>query len=93
MLRSGGLIAALGPAVGRKAVHPDTKDVTLACTGFNDKNSNDRQTPCDQDFPRKFARDTDAGRLHDWFNREVPRLLRSLKLFDPEGLFIGDASY
>ena len=93
VLRSGGLIAALGPAVGRKAVHPDTKDVTLACTGFNDKNTNDRQTPCDQDFPRKFARDTDAGRLHDWFNREVPRLLRSLKLFDPEGLFIGDASY
>ena len=39
------------------------------------------------------ARDTDAGRLHDWFNREVPRLLRSLKLFDPEGLLIGDASY
>ena len=65
VLRSGGLIAALGPEAGRKAVHPDTRDVTLAC----------------------------AGRLHDWFNREVPRLLRSLKLFDPEGLFIGDASY
>lgn len=93
VLRSGGLIAALGPEVGRKAVHPDTRDVTLACAGFNDKNSNDRQTPCDQDFLRKFARDTDAGWLHDWFNREVPRLLRSLKLFDPEGLFIGDASY
>lgn len=23
----------------------------------------------------------------------MPRLLRSLKLFDPEGLFLGDASY
>src|SRR5712691_8376850 len=95
VLRSGGLIAALGPAVGRKAVHPDTQDVTLACAGFNDKNKNDRQTPCDQDFLRKFARDTHAGRLHDCrrppervrartydpsgFNREVPRLLRSLK--------------
>ncbi len=93
VLRSGGLIAALGPEVGRKAVHPDTQDVTLACAGFNDKNTNDRQTPCDQDFLRKFARDTNAGQLHDWFNREVPRLLRSLKLFDSEGLFIGDASY
>src|SRR3989442_7929364 len=93
VLRSGGLITALGPNVGRKAVHPDTADVTLACAGFNDKNTNERQTPCDQDFLRKFARDTQAGRLHDWFNREVPRLLRSLKLFDSEGLFIGDASY
>ena len=93
VLRSGGLITALGPQVGRKAVHPETKDVTLACEGFNDKNTNGRQTPCDQDFLRKFARDTEAGRLHAWFNREVPRCLRSLKLFDPEGLFVGDASY
>src|SRR6266851_62826 len=93
VLRSGGLITALGPNVGRKAVHPDTADVTLACAGFNDKNTNGRQTPCDQDFLRKFARDTNADRLHDWFNREVPRCLRSLKLFDGEGLFLGDASY
>jgi len=93
VIRSGGLIEALGPKVGRKAVHPDTQDVTLACTGFNDKNHFDRQTPCDQDFLRKFARDTDAERLHQWFNGCVPRCLRSLQLFDPEGLFIGDASY
>ena len=93
VLRSGGLIGALGPEVGRKVLHPDTKDVTLACEGFNDKNTNGRQTPCDQDFLRKFARDTETGKLHSWFNREVPRLLRSLKLFDAEGLFIGDASY
>ena len=45
VLRSGGLITALGPEVGRKAIHPDTKDVTLACNGFNDKNTNGRQTP------------------------------------------------
>jgi hypothetical protein len=31
--------------------------------------------------------------LHGWFNRQAPRCLRSLGLFDPEGLFIGDASY
>ena len=93
VLRSGGLITALGPNIGRKAVHPDTADVTLACEGFNDKNTNGRQTPCDQDFLRKFARATKPDRLHAWFNREVPRCLRSLKLFDSEGLFLGDASY
>ena len=93
VLRCGGLIAALGPKVGRKTVHPDTQDITLACEGFNDKNTHGRQTPCDQDFLRKFARDTQADRLHAWFNREVPRCLRALKLLDAEGLFIGDASY
>jgi hypothetical protein len=94
ILRSGGLIEALGPEMGgRKTPHPETGDVTLACPGFNDKNDYDRQTPCDQDFLRKFARDTPADQLHAWFNREVPRCLRSLGLFDPEGLFIGDASY
>jgi hypothetical protein len=93
VIRSGGLIEALGPAVGRKAVHPDTQDVTLACPGFNDKNRYDRQTPCDQDFLRKLARATDAERLEAWFNREVPRCLRALQLLDEEGLFIGDASY
>ena len=92
VLRSGGLITALGPKVGRKAEHPDTHAVTLACEGFHDKHEFDRQTPCDQDFLRKLARDTQPGRLHDWFNREVPRCLRSLKLFDAEGLFLGDAS-
>jgi len=94
LLRSGGLIDALGPERGgHKTRHPQTGEVTLACPGFNRKNDYDRQTPCDQDFLRKFARDTDVERLHAWFNREVPRSLRALKLFDSEGLFIGDASY
>ena len=94
ILRCGGLIEALGPELGgRKTRHPETSDVTLACPGFNDKNDYDRQTPCDQDFLRKFARDTQTDLLHGWFNRQVPRCLRSLGLFDAEGLFIGDASY
>jgi hypothetical protein len=59
ILRCGGLIEALGPELGgRRSLHPDTGDVTLACPGFNDKNDYDRQTPCDQDFLRKFARGT-----------------------------------
>ena len=94
LLRSGGLISALGPELGgRKTTHPETQDVTLSCPGFNRKNDYDRQTPCDQDFLRKFARDTEVDRLHAWFNREVPRCLRSLRLFDEQGLFIGDGSY
>lgn len=94
LLRSGGLIEALGPKLGGcKSRHPETGEVTLACPGFNRKNDYDRQTPCDQDFLRKFARDSDVERLHAWFNRELPRALRSLKLFDEEGLFLGDASY
>jgi hypothetical protein len=94
VLRSGGLIDALGPQLGgRKTTHPETHDVTLSCPGFNRKNDYDRQTPCDQDFLRKFARDTEVDRLHAWYNREVPRALRSLRLFEEEGLFIGDGSY
>jgi hypothetical protein len=94
LLRSGGLLEALGPTLGgRKTRHPETGDVTLSCPGFNNKNDYDRQTPCDQDFLRKLARDTPVDQLHAWFNREVPRCLRSLSLFDPEGLLIGDASY
>lgn len=93
VLRSGGLITALGPEVGRKAVSPLAGEVSLSCPGFNEKNRSDRQTPCHQDFLRKFARDTEAVRLHDWFNAQAPRALRSLKWFDEEGLFIGDASY
>ena len=94
LLRSGGLIEALGPELGgRKTIHPETHDVTLSCPGFNRKNDYDRQTPCDQDFLRKFARDTKVHRLHAWYNREVPRCLRSLRLFDEEGLFLGDGSY
>ncbi len=94
VLRSGGLIDALGPQLGgRKTTHPETHDVTLSCPGFNHKNDYDRQTPCDQDFLRKLARDTEVDRLHAWYNREVPRSLRSLRLLDEEGLFIGDGSY
>jgi len=35
-------------AMGHKAIHPETGDVSLRCEGFNEKNEYDRQTPCDQ---------------------------------------------
>lgn len=93
VIRSGGMINALGPKVGRKVVHPKTGNVTLYCPGFNSKNKYDRQTPCDQDWLRKMARATEAGKLMAWYNTQVPQLLKEQRLFDSEGIFIGDASY
>jgi hypothetical protein len=93
VVRSGGMLSVFGPRVARKAVHPHSGDGTLACEGFNNKNEYDRQTPCDQDFLRKFARDTDVEALHGWFNGAVQRILRQHHAFDPEGIFIGDGSY
>ncbi len=93
VIRTGGLLNALGPKVGRKVLHPETDQMTIHCPGFNQKNHYDRETPCDQDFLRKTARSTSAQALMGWYNSEVPRLLKAHALFDPEGIFIGDASY
>lgn len=93
VVRCGGMINAFGPAMGHKATHPQTGDVSLSCLGFNKKNKYDRQTPCDQDYLRKTARGTDAGRLTAWFNRDVVGIFKSHHAFDSEGLFIGDATY
>jgi hypothetical protein len=93
VVRCGGMLNAFGPEVAHKVRHPDTQDVTLHCNGFNAKNSYDRQTPCDQDFLRKLARTTPEEALLRWFNQDVVKILRKHKAFDPEGIFLGDASY
>lgn len=93
VVRTGGLINALGPSVGKKVVHPETGQVTLHCPGFNSKNKYGRQTPCDQDWLRKVARRTPAEKLLEWYNTQMPQLLKQQKLYDPEGIFVGDASY
>jgi len=93
VVRSGGMLNAFGPKAGRKVVHPDNGDVTIACEGFNKKNYYDRETPCDQDFLRKVSKDTDADALMGWFCTDVVRIFRSTRAFDKEGIFIGDASY
>ena len=93
VVRSGGMLNAFGPKAGRKVVHPDNGDVTIACEGFNKKNYYDRETPCDQDFLRKVSKDTDAETLMKWFCIDVVRISRSSRAFDKEGIFIGDASY
>lgn len=93
VVRSGGLVNALGPKAGQKVIHPDTGDVTLACEGYNAKNAYDRETPCDPDFLRKMAKDTDADLLMHWYNRDVVRRLRKSRALSKEGIYIGDASY
>ena len=93
VVRSGGMLQALGPKAGRKVVHPETKETTVVCEGFNRKNHYDRETPCDPDYLRKVAKDTDAGALLGWFNRDGVEVFRKRRVFDKEGLFIGDGSY
>src|SRR5260370_14629269 len=60
LVRSGSMIEAFGPAMGHKATHPETGDLSLRCAGFNDKNEYDRQTPCDQDSLSHLAGHTAA---------------------------------
>jgi hypothetical protein len=93
VVRCGGMLQAFGPKAGRKVVHPETGEMTVVSEGFNQKNHYDRETPCDPDYLRKVTKDTDAEALLGWFNREVARVLRKHRVFDKEGLFIGDASY
>jgi hypothetical protein len=93
IIRSGGLIEALGPEVARRQVDPATGNMTLHCQGFNSRNLYARTTPCDQDFLRKLARDTEPAKLQTWYNDHVARLYRQLGAYDGEGLFIGDGTY
>ena len=93
IVRAGGMVQAFGPAMGHKAVHPETGDITLSCEGFNEKNGYDQQTPCDQDYLRKTARRTDADLLQQWFNRDVTGIFKQHHAFDSEGIFIGDGTY
>ncbi len=93
VVRAGGMLQAFGPQAGRKVVHPGTGDTTIRCEGFNRKNHYDRQSPCDPDFLRKMAKDTDAQALMRWFGGDGVRVFRRHRAFDREGVFIGDASY
>jgi hypothetical protein len=93
LVRAGGMIEAFGPSMGRKTEHPVSGDITLHCEGFNDKNRYDRQSPCDADYLRKMGRDTDAELLQHWFNVDVVTILKQEGCLDPEGIFIGDATY
>ena len=93
VVRCGGMLQAFGPQAGRKVVHPATGETTILCEGFNQKNHYDRETPCDPDYLRKVAKDTDAQALMKWFGEDGVRAFQRRRLLDREGVFIGDASY
>jgi len=93
VVRCGGLLAALPPDLATKHLDPQTHRWVLACQGFNDKNSYDRTTPCDHDTLRKALKDVPAAQWLAWFNTAVQTTFRAYGFFDPNGIFIGDASY
>ena len=93
IIRAGGLIEALGPEVATRKVDSQTGDMSIQCRGFNTRNLGPRATPCDQDYLRKLAKDTDAKKLEQWYNHHVAQLYRQLDAYDEEGIFIGDGSY
>ena len=67
--------------------------ISRSNAGFNDRNLYPRQTPCDQDFLRKLARDTEPESLEEWYNRHVVTVYKELGAFDADGLFIADGTY
>lgn len=92
ILHCGGLLDALEPPrVQDKEVAPGHWQT--AVVGFNRKNHYTRRTPCDQDFLRKLARDTEPARLETWFGTAVVREYGRLGAFDSEGLFLADGTY
>lgn len=93
VVRSGGLLSLLPPEKAEQRVDPKSGDLHLQCAGFNRKNHYERETPCDADTLRKLARDTGAAALERWFAEALPRGMKKRRTFDPEGIFLGDASY
>ena len=93
VVRCGGLLSALPPEIASKHLDPQSQQILLECQGFNDQNHDDRMTPWDQDFLRKFVKDVPAAPWRDWFNGPVQRTFPTHGFFDPAGIFIGDGSY
>lgn len=93
IVRTGGLIDALGPEIASRKMDKEKRTLEIRCKGFNKKNHYPRKTPWDQDFLRKFARDTDPDELTQWYNKEINWCVQEIIGFDKERIFIGDASY
>lgn len=93
VVRCGGLLSALDPAIAAKHLDGAAGRVVLECVGFNAKNHYDRTTPCDQDTLRKFVKDVPAARWLAWFNGPVQAKFQAYGFFDPAGVFVGDGSY
>jgi hypothetical protein len=93
VVRCGGLLSALDPAIASEHLDRQQGQVARQCLGFNDKNQYDGPTPWDQDMLRKFVKDVQADRWLGWFNGPGQTTFQQYGFFDPEGVFVGDASY
>lgn len=93
ILHCGGLMHALGPDQVKIHQNRQTGDYQAVYEGFNEKNHYARITPCDKDFLRKFAKDTDAEALQQWFGTSVVQEYQNLGAFDDEGIFLVDGTY
>ena len=93
ILHCGGLRDALESGQVERKEDPETHQGYLHFKGYNHKNTYDRCTPCDQDFVRKLARDTEPDRLEAWYGSSVAAYFNDIGAYDPEGIFIIDGSY
>jgi hypothetical protein len=93
VVRCGGLLSALPPGLASKHLDPQTQRLLICCQGFNDKNTYDRTTPCDQDTLRKAFKGVAATRWQQWYNAEVQEVYQGYGFFDPTGIFVGDGTY
>ena len=93
VVRCGGLLSALPPDLASKHLDPATQRLLISCHGFNDKNSYDRTTPCDQDTLRKALKKVAAKDWQQWHNGPVQEVYQSYGFFDPAGIFVGDGTY
>ena len=84
---------AMEGQVGRRRADHKVSGFADQWQGFNQKNAYARQSPCDQDYLRKMARDTDPDGLQAWHNHAVARYYGSLDAYDAEGIFIADGTY
>ena len=93
ILHCGGLRDSLEAGQLERKQDPETGQGYLEFKGYNQKHHESRSTPCDQDFVRKLAGDTDPLRLEQWYGTEVAKYFGDLDLYDSEGIFIVDGSY
>jgi hypothetical protein len=92
VVRCGGLLGALPPEIAAKHLNVETKELSLECQGFNDKNSYDRAAPCDQDTLRKYTKDVTAQRWMAWFNESVQQVFQSYGFLIRRGFSWGMAA-
>jgi len=93
ILHCGGLIHALGPDQVKSHRDKQSGEQQTLFEGYNKKNHYTRTTPCDKDFLRKLAKDTDAEALERWFGQSVVRQYQKLEAFDEQGIFLIDGTY